>query len=83
MHSFKIVCTARFVNLSNFSTVFWTLDLQPTTNPPVRFGMYYGLAIYELKKLWTERLGVSYGRDPRFVEITVLSAESTILAKSG
>ncbi len=27
--------------------------------------------------------GVSYGRDPRFVEIAVLSAGSTILAKSG
>ncbi len=27
--------------------------------------------------------GVSYGRDPRFVEIADLSTESTILAKSG
>ncbi len=27
--------------------------------------------------------GVFYGRDPRFVEIAVLSTESTILAKSG
>ncbi len=27
--------------------------------------------------------GVSYGRYPRFVEIAVLSTESTILAKSG
>ncbi len=27
--------------------------------------------------------GVSYRRDPRFVEIAVLSTESTILAKSG
>ncbi len=27
--------------------------------------------------------GVSYVRDPRFVEIAVLSTESTILAKSG
>ncbi len=26
--------------------------------------------------------GVSYGRDPLFVEIAVLSTESTILAKS-
>ncbi len=37
------------------------------------------------KEVWSigEGLGVSYGRDPRCVEIAVLSTESTIVAKSG